>query len=213
MKKSLQEVAEDGFLRYNVCYRKVEAGGVEYPMKVLIIVDMQQDFIAGSLGTVEAANIVERVVERIEHSNGELILFTQDTHQEDYLNTAEGMKLPILHCIEGTEGWQIDESIIGAWRNNSGTIKIPELPENTFTKPVFGSVDLVEFLKARSTEISKIEILGVCTDICVISNAIMIKNTMPEVKVSVNSNCCAGVTPKSHTEALNVMQMCQIDVF
>ena len=102
---------------------------------------------------------------------------------------------------------------MAAWRNNNDTTKIPELSENTFKKPVFGSVELVAFLEARCKYISEIEVLGVCTDICVISNAIMIKNTMPDIKISVNANCCAGVTPKSHTEALNVMQMCQIDVF
>ena len=181
-------------------------------MKVLIIVDMQKDFISGALGTTEAVSIVDSIVNRIENSTDELILFTQDTHQEDYLNTAEGKKLPVPHCIEGTEGWQIDETILDAWRNNNNTIRISELSENTFTKPVFGSIDLVTFLNARSTEISEIELLGVCTDICVISNAIMIKNTMPDIKISVNANCCAGVTPKSHMEALNIMQMCQIDV-
>jgi len=182
-------------------------------MKVLIVVDMQKDFIDGALGTAEAVAIVDNVVKRIENSQGELILFTKDTHQEDYLNTSEGKKLPVPHCIEGTEGWQIDEAIVSAWRNNSNTIKIPELPENTFTKPVFGSVDLVDFLKSRVADITEIEILGLCTDICVISNAIMIKNTIPDVKIGVNSACCAGVTPQSHNEALNVMKMCQVDVF
>jgi len=173
---------------------------------------MQKDFIGGSLGTAEAANIVGNVVKRVENSSGELILFTKDTHQEDYLNTAEGRKLPVPHCIEGTDGWMIDEAILNTWRNNPNTIRLPELHENTFAKTVFGSVDLVAFLNARSAEISEIEILGVCTDICVISNAIMIKNTMPEVKISVNANCCAGVTPKTHDEALSVMKMCHIDV-
>ena len=181
-------------------------------MKVLIIVDMQKDFINGALGTAEAAAIVGNVIKRIENSGNELILFTQDTHQEDYLNTPEGKKLPVPHCIEGTDGWQIDEAILTAWRNNTSTVRIPELPENTFTKPVFGSVDLVDYLKSREADITEIEILGVCTDICVISNAIMIKNTMPNIKISVNAGCCAGVTPKSHDEALNIMQMCQIDI-
>ena len=181
-------------------------------MKVLIIVDMQKDFINGSLGTAEAVNIVSNIVKRMENSNGELILFTKDTHQEDYLNTAEGKKLPVPHCIVGTDAWMIDEAILNAWRNNSSTIRLPELHENTFAKSVFGSVDLVAFLKARSADISEIEILGVCTDICVISNAIMIKNTMPETKINVNANCCAGVTPKTHDEALSVMKMCHIDV-
>ena len=180
-------------------------------MKLLIVVDMQKDFIDGSLGTAEAAAIVGAVVKRIEKSKGELILFTQDTHQSNYLETLEGKKLPVIHCIENTEGWQIDESVRNAWRSNKDTIIIPELKENTFTKPVFGSVDLVDFLKSRIAEISEIEILGLCTDICVISNAIMIKNTFPDVKISVNSSCCAGVTLQSHKEALNVMKMCHID--
>jgi len=181
-------------------------------MKVLIVVDMQKDFIDGALGTPEAAAIVDNVAKRIENSTSELILFTKDTHQADYLNTAEGQKLPVPHCIEGTRGWQINGSILDAWRNHANTIKLPELLDNTFTKPVFGSVDLVRFLKAREADISEIEILGLCTDICVVSNAIMIKNAMPDIKISVNASCCAGVTPQSHTEALNVMQMCHIDV-
>ena len=181
-------------------------------MKILIIVDMQNDFINGALGTAEAASIVESIAKRIEGSKDELILFTQDTHQDDYLTTPEGKKLPVPHCIQGTEGWQIDSSIITAWRNNPHTIRIPELKENTFTKPVFGSVELVDFLKSRQVEITEIELLGVCTDICVISNAIMIKNTLPNIPISVNAACCAGVTPQSHAEAINVMKMCQIDI-
>jgi len=180
-------------------------------MKALIIVDMQNDFINGALGTPEAAAIVNKVANRIENSAGELILFTQDTHQTNYLDTPEGKKLPVTHCVENTPGWEINETILNAWRNNKNTIAIPELFNNSFTKPVFGSVDLVEFLKSR-TEITEIELLGVCTDICVISNAIMIKNTLPHIAISVNAACCAGVTPQSHTEALNVMQICQIDV-
>jgi len=182
-------------------------------MKALIIVDMQKDFIDGALGTPAATAIVDAVVKRIEHSVDELILFTQDTHQTDYLDTPEGQKLPVPHCIEGTEGWQIDETIQNAWRNHKNTVAVPDLSENTFTKSVFGSVDLVEFLKLHYANITEIELLGVCTDICVVSNAIMLKNTLPDVKISVNSACCAGVTPQSHTEALHVMEMCQIDVF
>ena len=181
-------------------------------MKVLVVVDMQKDFIDGALGTKEAVAIVDKVVKRIESSQDELILFTKDTHQDDYLNTPEGKKLPVPHCIEGTDGWQINEAILNAWRNKSNTIKIAELPDNTFNKPVFGSTELVEFLKSRAAEITRIEILGLCTDICVVSNAIMIKNTLPEVEICVNSSCSAGVTPQSHTEALNTMRMCQIDV-
>ena len=181
-------------------------------MKVLIIVDMQKDFIDGALGTPEAAAIVDNVAKRVANSDGELIIFTKDTHGEDYLNTPEGKKLPVPHCIQGTAGWQINPAIIDAWRGNGSTLKLPELPDNTFTKPVFGSVDLVNFLKAREGEITEIEILGLCTDICVISNAIMIKNAMPNVPISVNATCCAGVTPQSHAQAINVMRMCQIDI-
>jgi len=182
-------------------------------MKILIVVDMQKDFIDGTLGTAEAVSIVGNVVKRIENSAEELILFTKDTHQEDYLNTSEGKKLPVPHCIEGTDGWQINKSVLAAWRNNGNTIRLPELQENTFTKPVFGSVELVNFLKLRESDITEIEILGLCTDICVVSNAIMIKNAMPDVQISVNAGCCAGVTPQSHAEALNIMRMCHVDVF
>ena len=199
-------------------------------MKALIIVDMQNDFIDGALGTKEAASIVSNVVKRIETSKDELIIFTQDTHQEDYLATPEGKKLPIPHCIQGTNGWQIHNDIKAAWLNKKGTPAIPGVPENTFIKSVFGSTDLVDFLKANTAteptdkptsassptsahyNITEIELLGVCTDICVISNAIMIKNALPHINITVNANCCAGVTPQSHNEALNTMKMCHIDV-
>ena len=181
-------------------------------MRILVVIDMQNDFINGALGTPEAMGIVDNVVKRIEDSEGEVILFTKDTHQDDYLDTPEGKKLPVVHCIEGTDGWEINDKILAAWREHNNTIVFPGLQDNTFNKPVFGSVELVNFLKTREAEITEIELLGVCTDICVISNGIMIKNTLPDVKLSVNSACCAGVTPESHTKALNVMEMCQIDI-
>ena len=179
---------------------------------VLIIIDLQNDFISGSLGTPEASRIVDYVTERIARSKDELILFTQDTHQADYLRTPEGRKLPVEHCLEGTDGWAIHPKILQAWRDNRHTVALPDLKDPIFKKPVFGSTALVDFLQARRGEINEIEVLGLCTDICVISNAIMIKNTLPEIKISVNKNGCAGVTPKSHQEALNVMSMCQIEV-
>jgi nicotinamidase-related amidase len=181
-------------------------------MKVLVVVDMQNDFIDGSLGTPEAVAVTEKIVKRIEDSVDELILFTKDTHQDDYLETPEGRKLPVVHCIEGTSGWETNDRILQAWRNKANTIVLPELKDNTFTKDVFGSVDLVDFLKTYPEQIEEIELMGVCTDICVVSNAIMLKNTLPKVKITVNAGCCAGVTPTSHQEALNVMNMCQIDV-
>jgi len=181
-------------------------------LKVLIVVDMQNDFIEGALGTPEAVEIVEKVVKRIENSKDEVILFTRDTHQDDYLDTPEGKKLPVIHCVEGTSGWEINEGIRNAWKQNKDTIVLPELRENTFNKDVFGSVDLVAFLKSHASEITEIELLGVCTDICVVSNSIMIKNTLPNVEVRVNAACCAGVTPESHRAALQVMAMCQIEI-
>ena len=180
-------------------------------MKVLIVVDMQEDFIDGALGTAEAAGIVDAVVTRIQNSTNELVLFTKDTHQQDYLDTPEGKHLPVIHCVEGTPGWEINSRIMDAWKNNPNTIRLDNMPDNVFTKPVFGSVNLVKFLESRKTEIEEIEILGVCTDICVVSNAIMIKNTLPNITLKVNSTCCAGVTPKTHNEAISVMKMCQIE--
>jgi len=181
-------------------------------MKVLVIVDMQKDFIDGALGTPEAAAIVGGVAARVATSQNELILFTQDTHGENYLDTPEGKKLPVPHCIKGTDGWLVDEKILNAWRGNKNTIIADDVADNTFAKPVFGSTALVAYLQARAAEIDEIEMLGVCTDICVVSNALMIKNTMPDIKLSVNAALCAGVTPQSHLEALNVMRMCQVDV-
>ena len=181
-------------------------------MRILIIIDMQNDFLTGTLGTLEAQAIISNVVKRIRESKDEMIIFTQDTHQEDYLTTPEGIKLPIEHCIEGTHGWEIHEEILNTWRQNKHTVVIPDVENNSFKKPVFGSVDLVKFLEGIKEDIGEIELIGVCTDICVVSNALMIKNTVPDIRIVVDAKCCAGVTPQSHIEALNVMRMCQIDV-
>lgn len=182
-------------------------------MKVLIVVDMQNDFIDGALGTPEAQGIVSQVIDRIKASKDELIIFTQDTHGEDYLATPEGKKLPVVHCVAGTHGWQVKSEILQAWRDNDQTMKAPELKDNTITKPIFGSTDLVDYLKGRADQISRIELLGVCTDICVVSNALLIKNHFPQLDLYVNQACCAGATPETHQAALSVMKMCQIDVF
>ena len=206
--------------------------------KALVVVDMQNDFIDGALGTDEAVAIVPGVARRIAESRGELIVFTRDTHGEDYLDTPEGRKLPVVHCVEGTSGWELRTDVIKAWRDNRDTLVLdddgkvvnkadgcedctvvpdagqPSCTATVFDKPVFGSVDLVEFLKGRAAagEVESIELVGLCTDICVVSNAIMLKNTMPDVPVAVNAPLCAGVTPTSHTEALNTMKMCQVDI-
>ncbi|MCL2357958.1 MAG: cysteine hydrolase [Defluviitaleaceae bacterium] len=177
-------------------------------MKVLIVVDMQKDFIDGALGTKEAAAIVPNAVKRVEEFDGEMILVTADTHGEDYLSTPEGKKLPVVHCVKGTDGWQPDTRVADAIEKKCGN----KSGSRTFEKPVFGSTELVEYLKARESEISEIELFGLCTDICVVSNAIMLKNFLPGTEITVNEKCCAGVTPQSHTEAINTMKMCQINV-
>ncbi len=169
-------------------------------MKVLVVIDMQNDFIDGALGTKEAEKIVPRVKEKIDlyRKNGDTVIFTRDTHKENYLDTAEGKKLPVPHCIENTKGWEISGEL------NTSDCKIID-------KPTFGSAELSEHLKALK-DIEEIELIGLCTDICVISNTLIVKATFPEIKISVDSKCCAGVTAESHENALKAMQMCQIDI-
>lgn len=168
--------------------------------KVLVVVDMQKDFIDGALGTREAVAIVDNVAELVKSFDGEVI-FTRDTHGEDYLETQEGRNLPVVHCIEGTDGWQLDRKL-QALRTDSMKI---------FDKPTFGSVALAEYLRA-DREIGSVTLAGLCTDICVISNALLIKANMPEVEVCVVEKCCAGVTPQSHANALEAMKMCQVKI-
>lgn len=178
-------------------------------MDVLVVVDMQSDFVDGALGTAEAREIVPYVVGRVAdgRSRGEEILFTRDTHEENYLESQEGRKLPVPHCIRGTEGWEI----------------IPQLREYAkfpIDKPTFGSRELGALLKARDEDlrkrgepgVEKVTLIGLCTDICVISNAMLIKAFLPEAEIAVDAKCCAGVTPESHQNALAAMQVCQITV-
>lgn len=163
--------------------------------KTLIVVDMQKDFIDGSLGTKEAVAIVDNVKKKIAEyqANGDEIIFTRDTHQTDYMNTNEGKHLPVEHCIEGTEGWMIWDGL--------------EIPDATYiNKPTFG------YLNWRDYQLEEVELVGLCTDICVVSNALIIKAMYPEIKVSVDASCCAGVTPESHQAALTTMKMCQVEV-
>lgn len=171
-------------------------------MKFLIVVDMQNDFIDGALGTKEAVAILPAVKSKIENFEGKVI-FTRDTHEEDYLSTQEGRNLPVEHCIKDTEGWQINPEL-DALRK-----------EDAIDKPSFGSVALGQYLKAYDTYEEKIEsitLIGICTDICVISNAMIIKAFLPETPVAVDASCCAGVTPESHENALNAMAVCQIKI-
>lgn len=166
--------------------------------ELLVVVDMQKDFIDGALGTSEAQKIVGNVKEKIENFDGDVV-FTLDTHSEIYLSTQEGKNLPVEHCIKGTSGWELDENL-------------KELAQGRqiFEKPTFGSVELAEYVVSK--EYTEVELIGLCTDICVISNAMLIKAFLPEVKVAVDALCCAGVTPESHNNALSAMAMCQIEI-
>lgn len=166
--------------------------------QILIVVDMQNDFIDGARGTKEAVEIVDKVRKKIENFEGEIV-FTRDTHQENYLETQEGKKLPVKHCIQGTEGWEITEKL-----------DVP-LEAKIFDKPTFGCVELGTYLKGKKG-LKRVELVGLCTDICVISNAMLIKAFLPEVEVCVDASCCAGVTPESHDNALLAMKMCQISI-
>lgn len=167
--------------------------------RLLVVVDMQKDFIDGSLGTKEAQAIVPKVAEKIrEYQNaGDQVVFTFDTHYENYLETQEGKRLPVKHCIKGTEGWELDKSL-------------QDFKGEYFEKPSFGSRELAQW--AEKGDFSSIELVGLCTDICVISNALLLKAYLPETPVSVDASCCAGVSPESHNNALEAMKMCQIDV-
>ncbi|MBE7012069.1 MAG: cysteine hydrolase [Ruminococcaceae bacterium] len=171
--------------------------------KVLIVVDMQKDFVDGALGTNEAVAIVDNAVKKIEGFEGDIIV-TYDTHAENYLETQEGKNLPVPHCIKGTEGWRLDAKVRAA---------VDKKEYKAIEKPTFGSTELTEYIKASyNPDEIEIELIGLCTDICVVSNALLIKANFLETKVSVDSSCCAGVTPESHNAALTTMKMCQIEI-
>ena len=167
---------------------------------VLVVVDMQKDFIDGALGTKEAEAIVDHVADLVRYFDGDVV-FTRDTHFDNYLETQEGRNLPVPHCIKGTEGWQIDQRL--------ETLRTEDM--KVFDKPTFGSVDLALYLKEHKA-LEHVTLVGLCTDICVISNAMLIKANLPETEISVVEKCCAGVTPESHRNALEAMKMCQIKV-
>ena len=170
--------------------------------KILVVVDMQNDFIDGALGTPEALAIVDNVKTKIREYDKRDIFVTMDTHAHDYLNTQEGRNLPVEHCIKGTEGWLV-RSDIAELLNGA----------NVYEKPTFGSVRLArDIAEIAAAEDIEIEMVGLCTDICVVSNALLLKAVMPEVPISVDPACCAGVTPESHEAALKTMQMCQIHI-
>ena len=171
--------------------------------KILIVVDMQRDFVDGALGSAEAKAIVGNVVDKINTFDGDIFV-TYDTHFENYMETSEGKNLPVPHCIKGTDGWQLEPRIKEALDKREYT---------AVEKITFGSVVLPELI-GKKYDVSDIEILlvGLGTDICVVSNAMLLKANYPEVPISVDSCCCAGVTPESHNAALATMKMCQIEI-
>ena len=169
--------------------------------KILLVVDMQNDFINGTLGSKDAEAIVEKVVDKVKSYENEesLIIYTKDTHFENYLETEEGKKLPVKHCVKDTNGWEIPSVIL---RDN----------KNIIEKYTFGSVDLFNELNKIEEKIESIELIGLCTDICVVSNALLAKAYFPNKKIMVDEKCCAGVTKESHKNAIETMKMCQIEI-
>ena len=190
--------------------------------KVLVVVDMQNDFITGTLGTPEAQAIVPKVVAKIqqEAAAGTLLALTQDTHTEDYLETNEGKHLPVTHCIKNSVGWKLESSVIDSFKKVWDTYEIPKMIR--ITKPSFGSETLMENLAEDICDFTgserdfgkgiEIEFVGLCTDICVITNVLSLKCALPELPITVDGSCCAGVTPESHETALAAMRMCQIKI-
>lgn len=192
-------------------------------MKVLIVVDMQKDFVDGALGTPEAQAIVPLVAETIEQmaDPNTVCIFTKDTHAENYMNTLEGKNLPVPHCIKGTAGHSLIDQVLMAYGNKwevymSGFTAYPILDKNPIVveKPTFGSIDLQNILYDMNDKfgVEEITLIGLCTGICVMSNAILAKATLPEVSVNVIADCCACVTPESHKTALEAMKLCQINI-
>ena len=169
----------------------------------LVVVDMQKDFVDGSLGTKEAVAIVPRVLEKVRAFEGDIFV-TYDTHFEDYLDTAEGRKLPVEHCIYETPGWQLTEALEEL---------MEEIPHYKVQKYTFGSTTLPHLMtEVADGEDFGIELIGLCTDICVVSNALLLKAHFPEAPIRVDASCCAGVTPEGHEAALKTMRSCQIDI-
>ena len=177
-------------------------------VEILVVVDMQKDFVDGALGTKEAVGILPCVVAKIEEykAKGGVILPTLDTHGDNYMDTSEGKNLPVAHCIKGSEGWNLHPTVAAV------------LPESArmLEKPTFGSTELVnvvgEYVAQYGEKNVHVELIGICTDICVVSNALLLKANFYEMPISLDSACCAGVTPATHDAALTTMKMCQIAV-
>jgi nicotinamidase-related amidase len=181
-------------------------GGV---MDCLVVVDMQNDFVGGALGSAEAVGVVPRVAERL-RAHGGGVVFTMDTHGADYAGSHEGGLLPVAHCIKGTEGWKLVPEIEALRAELEA--RRPESGVRVFEKPSFGSVALAEFLVGENARepIGGIELVGLCTDICVVSNALLLRAFLPETDIWVRASCCAGTSPENHEAALAVMESCQV---
>ena len=176
-------------------------------MKIVIVVDVQNDFTYGALGSPEASDAIPNIIDQLSSlEKHDIVIFTRDTHGKHYLDTQEGKNLPVPHCIYGTEGWEIVESVQKAVAPTQHPVFV--------NKPIFGSYNLIDMIAdyIDAYSVDEVEIFGFCTDICVISNALMIKSAFPEMKITIRENCCAGVTPEKHAAAIEVMKSCQIDI-
>lgn len=189
--------------------------------KISICIDCQNDFITGSLGSKEAQAIVPKIVEKIKNEPNEtLIIFTQDTHYEDYLDTPEGKKLPIPHCLNKSRGWRINQEIFDAWldRDIEENLIVPRhnILDNSIFKKTFGSFDLLEVIQDTFYEFEgkckEIELYGLVLDICVITNALLLKTMFPDIEVTVDVSCCAATSEENYKSAINVLKSCQVNV-
>ena len=194
--------------------------------KILIIVDMQNDFVDGALGTAEAQAIVPKVADYIRNhaDKNTVLLVTKDTHSSNYAETLEGKNLPVAHCIKNSYGWELNPAIQEAIYDTRGKYHsfdsyFPYISDHIIEKPSFGSIDLQNLLYLlddetgmQSGDIAEITLMGLCTDICLLANSVLCKTTLPEVPVRVVAECCAGVTPESHERALEAMKMLQIEI-
>ena len=177
--------------------------------RILVVIDAQNDFITGSLRNEEAIAAVPALAEKIRSFDGDAIFATKDTHAADYLSTPEGIKLPVVHCVKGSEGWNLDPAVQAALDEAAGR----GVPVSYIEKPTFGSYDLIEAMRALGDAGLDLEFVGFCTDICVVSNVLLAKAAFYDTaRISVDPACCAGVTPDSHAAALSTMRMCQVEI-
>ena len=191
-----------------ICERSAAANPEGKTMNILLVIDMQKDFVDQALGTPEALAIVPNVVAKINEykARGDVIIATRDTHADSYMDTQEGKNLPVVHCVEETDGWQLDDAVQAAMPEDATIVN----------KPTFGSTDLVKIIGEYVAQYGQpnvhVEIIGLCTDICVVSNALLQKAFYPEMPITLDAKCCAGVTPATHDAAIATMRMCQINV-